>query len=587
MQLLFLFFLIGGYYSWHPILLSRIIEPIDNENIIIQDDYLITAEGNFSISYQGLPGYRELYLVFDAKTNKSQSDILIIVNGVKRGVIQLEGEYNQFHLQFQHQAPNVVIQIRFEKQTKVEIRNFNMFIKECQKGCKYCLSGSCDLELFENCNKLRYKDQCLEECPEGTIAEYNSCVQASLTEIEQAKTFLQEELNTIQKFGGEKQVKLNFETDFNGHLEIVFNCYSKQVTNWDQLLKIDLMNGKSQVLYPFLFTYWNLQSQKFCKSKFELECVQVRGLFEMDFLKQNQININSYSKKIEQTGFWEIESLKIYNVGQRSYECEIKNCSQCSYHNQCAKCAEGFYVYQNECIKKCPFYTVKYESSCINLDEKHTDINLLVRLVSPFQDIKEILGQISFDLTEKISFRYENETTFIGGGLLDQWRRTSFSKQMNLGKHYAIRIMFNISIENSSLESDSFIYSIDGRTFNVYKNTSYVDHTINHNKNILNLNLGCRISSNGRCVISNYYFMTMKCSPLCQSCTGPSQQECKVYQSNIEKFDYQNNQCQDGYYLSDNGCQVCSQGCLICQNLNKCLKCQDTREAEFICKPNL
>ncbi|CAK62542.1 unnamed protein product (macronuclear) [Paramecium tetraurelia] len=565
-----------------------------NENIIIQDDYQITAEGNFSISYQGLPGYRELYLIFDAKTNKSQSGILIIVNGIRRGVIQLSGEYTQFHLQFQHQAQDVVIQIRFEKYTKVEIKNFNVFIQECQKGCKYCLSGSCDLELFENCNKLRYKDQCLEECPQGTIAEYNSCVQASnifvqgleLTEIEQVKTFLQEELNTIKKFGGEKQVKLNFETDFNGYLEIVFNCYSKQERNEDQLIKIDLMNGNSQVLYPSLFTYWNLQFKKQCKSRFEMDCVQVKGLFEIDFLKQNQVNINSYSKKIEQTGFWEIESLKIYNVEQRSYECEIKNCSQCSYHNQCAKCAEGFYVYQNKCIKKCPFYTVRDETQRYE-SKQPVDLNILVMLVSPFQDIKEIFGQISYDLNEKISLRYENETTFIGGGLLDQWRRTTYQKQMNLGKHYAIRIMFNISIENSSIELDSFFYSIDGRTFNVYKNTSYVDHTINHNKNILNLNLGCKISSNGRCVISNYSFMTMKCSPLCQSCTGPSQSDCKVYQSNIEKFDYQNHQCQDGYYLSEKGCQVCSQGCLICQSLNKCLKCQDTREAEFICKPNL
>lgn len=49
-------------------------------------------------------------------------------------------------------------------------------------------------------------------------------------------------------------------------------------------------------------------------------------------------------------------------------------------------------------------------------------------------------------MKENINFRYENLTTFIGGGLLDSWRRTTFSKQLNLGKHYAIRVMFNISI---------------------------------------------------------------------------------------------------------------------------------------------
>ncbi|CAD8051813.1 unnamed protein product [Paramecium primaurelia] len=587
MQLIFLFFLIKVSQSWNPILTSRIIESIDNENIIIQDDYLIIAEGSFSISYQGLQEYRQLHIMFDAKTNKSQSEILIVVNGVRRSVIQLQREFNEFHMQFQHQAPNVMIQIKFDKQTKVEIRNFNIFIEECPKDCKYCLSGQCDLELFERCDKLRYQHQCLEECPEGTIAENNQCVQAKIKEIEQIKSFLQEGLQTMQKFGEEKQVNLNFDNDFNGQLEIVFNCYSKKERNNDQLIKIDLMQNQSRVLYPFLYIYWNLQSYKQCKSKLELECLQVKGMFEIDFLKQHQININSYSKKIDQGGYWEIESLKIYKMEQRSYDCEIQNCNLCSYQNQCQRCVEGFYVYQNKCIKKCPLYTVLNNNSCINLNENQADLDILVKLISPFQDLEQIFGQISFDLQEKISFRYENETTFIGGGLLDQWRRTTFSKQMNLGRHYAIRIMFNISIENSSQDQDSFIYSIDGRTYNVYKNTSFIDHTLNHNKNILNLNLGCKISSNGRCVISNYYFMIMKCSPLCQSCTGPFQQDCKIYQSNIQKFDYKNYQCQDGYYLSDYGCQICTQGCQICQSINKCLKCQDTKEGRFFCKPNL
>jgi hypothetical protein len=82
--------------------------------------------------------------------------------------------------------------------------------------------------------------------------------------------------------------------------------------------------------------------------------------------------------------------------------------------------------------------------------------------------------------------------------------------------------MFNISIENSTKDNDNFFYTIDGRTFSIFKNSTYVDHTLIHSKNILNMNLGCKISSDGRCVISNYYFMIMKvriklikCAPLC------------------------------------------------------------------------
>ena len=70
--------------------------------------------------------------------------------------------------------------------------------------------------------------------------------------------------------------------------------------------------------------------------------------------------------------------------------------------------------------------------------------------------------------------------------------------------------MFNVSFENSTSDSDCFTYTIDGKTFFVRKNVSYIDHTLYHNKNIFNMNLGCKISSNGRCVISNYYFMIMK-----------------------------------------------------------------------------
>ncbi|CAD8148102.1 unnamed protein product [Paramecium pentaurelia] len=587
MQLIFLFFLIEVSFSWNPILSSRIIESIDKENIIIKEDYQIIAEGSFSISYQGLQSYRELYIMFDAKTNKSESEILILVNGVRRNIIQVKGVYNEFHMKFQHQTPNVVIQIRIEKQTKLEIRNFNMFVQECPKDCKYCLSGGCDLQLYESCDQLRYKDLCVEECPDGTVAEQNQCVQAGLKEIEQVKSFLQDELSTIQKFGDQKLLKLNFDNDFNGQLEIVFNCYSNQKRNADQIIKVDLMKGQSQIMYPFLNTYINLQHYKECKSKYELECVQVKGLFEIDFLKQHQVNIDSYTNGIQQMGYWEVESLKIYNETKRFYQCEIKNCNQCSFNNICQKCQDQFYLYQNQCIKKCPLFTILENYRCINFNDNQPNLKFLVKLESPFQDLSEIFGQITFDLKESISFRYENETTFIGGGLLDQWKRTTFSKQLNLGRHYAIRIMFNISLENSTLDQDSFIYSIDGKTFKVLNNQTYIDQTLYHNKNILNLNLGCKISSNGRCVISNYYFMTMKCSHLCQSCTGPSQSDCKVFQPNIEKFDYKKFKCFDGYYLSENGCIVCSKGCQLCESFDRCLKCQDIKEAEFICKTNL
>ncbi|CAK70767.1 unnamed protein product (macronuclear) [Paramecium tetraurelia] len=587
MQLIFLFFLIEVSFSWHPILSSRIIESIENENIIIEEDYQIIAEGSFSISYKGLQSYRELYLMFDAKTNKTESEILILVNGVRRNIIQVQGEFKEFHMRFQHQASDVVIQMRIDDQTKVEIRNFNMFVQECPKDCKYCLSGSCDLSLYQDCDQLRYKNTCVEECPDGTVAEFNQCVQVGLKEIEQVKSFLQEELSTIQKFGEQKLLKFNFENGFNGQLEIVFNCYSKQKQNADQLIKVGFRKGQTQVMYPFLNSYTNLQFHKECKPQYELECVQVKGLFDVEFLKQDQILIDSYSKKLEQIGYWEVESFKVYNESKKLYECDIENCSQCSYNNVCQQCQDHFHLYQGQCIKKCPFYTIQEKNRCINLHESQPDLKFLVKLESPFQDLSQIFGQITFDLKEQISFRYENQTTFIGGGLLDRWRRTTFSKQLNLGRHYAIRIMFNISLENSTQDQDSFIYSIDGKTFKVLNNQTYVDQTLNHNKNILNLNLGCKISSNGRCVVSNYYFMTMKCSPLCQSCTGPSQSDCKIFEANIDKFDYKNFKCQDGYYLSEYGCKLCSQGCQLCESQNRCLKCQDTKEAEFICKPYL
>lgn len=70
--------------------------------------------------------------------------------------------------------------------------------------------------------------------------------------------------------------------------------------------------------------------------------------------------------------------------------------------------------------------------------------------------------------------------------------------------------MFNISIINSTSNTDCFFYSIDGITYSINKTTTYIDHKISHSKLILNMNLGCKISSYGRCIISNYYLMVMK-----------------------------------------------------------------------------
>lgn len=58
--------------------------------------------------------------------------------------------------------------------------------------------------------------------------------------------------------------------------------------------------------------------------------------------------------------------------------------------------------------------------------------------------------------------------------------------------------MINLSIKNSTSESDCLTYTIDGKTFLINKNASYIDHTLYHNETILNLNLGCKISNNGR-----------------------------------------------------------------------------------------
>ena len=75
-------------------------------------------------------------------------------------------------MEFEHQSSDVSINFEFESEIELTLRNFNLFIQECPKNCKFCLSGSCQLELKEQCDKLQYKDKCVEECPEGTFVEY-------------------------------------------------------------------------------------------------------------------------------------------------------------------------------------------------------------------------------------------------------------------------------------------------------------------------------------------------------------------------------------------------------------------------------
>ncbi|CAD8160027.1 unnamed protein product [Paramecium octaurelia] len=585
MQLIFLFFLIQWIKCWNVITSKKIIESIKNDQMILEEDYLIVANGSYSIKYEGVQAYRRLHIMFDAKSNFSQVEILIKVNGIKRNFLVVEKDFTEYHIEFEHQASDIIIQFIFSDFIQFSIRNFNLFIDECPQNCKYCLSGFCELEILDQCEKLRFKDQCVDECPKGYIAEFRECIKTSLNQMGLNQKSVKNDFGLTKRFGENQELLIDFQQNFEGYLEILFNCYGKQEEHYNSILKISKENAQPETIHPFLPIYYNTQSYKYCKPRFELDCIQVKGYFKMQFQEQNNITIYSYSKSSENAGYWIIEEIKLYDKEIKSYDCRINECEQCSFNKVCSKCNQNLYLYENQCIKQCPYYTIQKDAQCINIDEQQQDVSFLVKLVSPFQKFLEIFGQKTFDMKELISFRYENGTTFIGGGLKDNWRRTTFTKQLNLGKHYQIRLMFNLTIENSTSDSDCFTYTIDGKTFLVHKNVSFIDRTLYHNKNILNMNLGCKISSNGRCVISNYYFMTMKCSPLCLQCVGSLASDCRAFQKNIEKFDYSNLQCIDGYYLDENGCQKCSVGCLTCESYNKCLKCKDDKDGQFYCLP--
>ncbi|CAD8045502.1 unnamed protein product [Paramecium primaurelia] len=585
MLLIFLFFLIQWINCWNVITSKKIIEPINNDNFIMEDDYLIVSNGSYLLKYEGLQGYRKLHMIFDAKANLSQVEILLKVNGIKRNFLVVEEDFKEFHIEFEHQAPDIKIQFNFDEQIQFSIRNFNLFIEECPKNCKYCLSGYCDLEILDQCEKLRYKNQCVDECPKGYISEFRECIKTSLNQLGLNQMSIDNDIGQTKKFGENQELHVDFGQNFVGWMEIVFNCYGKQQEHYNSILKIFKENAQPELIHPFLPIYYNTQSYKQCKQRFELDCIQVKGYLKMEFQEQNTITIYSYSKNVENTGFWNIDEIKFYDKEIKYYECTINECESCSFNQVCSQCKVNLYLYENQCVKQCPYFTIKKGGKCIKIDEEQKDVSFIIKLDSPFQELLSIFGQKTFDMKEQISFRYENGTTYIGGGLKDNWRRTTFTKQLNLGKHYSIRLMFNLSIENSTSELDCFTYTIDGKTYLVHKNESYIDHPLYHNKNILNLNLGCKISNNGRCVISNYYFMIMKCSPLCLQCVGPLQSDCKAYQKDIDKFDYQKQKCLEGYYLDDYGCIKCSVGCLICETYNKCLKCKDDKDGEFYCLP--
>lgn len=56
---------------WNVITSKKVIESFKNDDLILEDDYLIVANQSYSIKYEGVKGYRRLHIMFDAKSNVS------------------------------------------------------------------------------------------------------------------------------------------------------------------------------------------------------------------------------------------------------------------------------------------------------------------------------------------------------------------------------------------------------------------------------------------------------------------------------------------------------------------------------------
>ncbi|CAD8109899.1 unnamed protein product [Paramecium primaurelia] len=528
---------------------------------------------------------------------------------------QVDTEMVTYFTTYSHfqQDLNLIIQLENTSKFTLGIRNIQIVPKICHESCTQCVGPkenncrSCELGVQLNrktnqcvCPSTQpyfsiNMNQCLTKCD---ISEYydkqsNKCLIDK--NIEQMQTFF---WNSYDYNGWtiiENQIVQEMQDKTYSNVVGLFSInqtisYQFNNTNPFQSIRIraDIYIFQS-LLRPEIY----IQVDEIKTNINPIYTQTITGqngykLFHIDYMIDAKLNSNiSFSIIGDPNTKWGINQV-VFN----QQNCQPQ-CQQCSSKNTCQLCKSGYLLYLGQCVQSCPKYSSLYnEDTCKDVKENYPNTEVIMRAFDDNLIVNFLQKNVTTlaSLTQNYFGTYYNGIRYFGG-LKDvsiQLYKKSFYQ---LPPHYQVIVQFNIltfELNTTSQMLNSIELDQDNKTILIINSKQNQVQEINqqfvHNSNNLQLSLlshqqNYSIFSFG---ISNLNVMISRCYPLCKSCIGPNESDCKewIYDQNSNDF----KKCKNGFIfdIQQQKCVLCPLGCQQCSDQQTCTQC----EANFIKQGN-
>lgn len=263
-----------------------------------------------------------------------------------------------------------------------------------------------------------------------------------------------------------------------------------------------------------------------------------------------------------------------------------ENCSSCDSSLKCLKCKGNTFLFEGECLTKCPDnYLINYENKrCDKKDKSNIEKSLSINKVC----------EKGYYLIDDIYCVKQ-----CSDGYTDKDKKCVLCEKPNECKKCS-----NLNLNYCETCYDNH-FGYDGRCYyNCPKSFFKADNTCKKCSN------GCEICSNEntceKCLKGYYYknglcvqecgenFSIDKYKASCKRCFDSQCSECSTEYENLclsckKGFKLFENhcfaQCPTNFYDSNGVCLKCQQRCISCENRNKCIKC-DISKNKFLLDGN-
>ncbi|CAK61250.1 unnamed protein product (macronuclear) [Paramecium tetraurelia] len=310
-------------------------------------------------------------------------------------------------------------------------------------------------------------------------------------------------------------------------------------------------------------------------------------LFHIDYIIDANANSNiKFSLKGDPNTKWGINQV-VFNEQNCSPQCQ-----ECSTKSTCQSCKSGFLLYLGHCVESCPKYSQIYnENTCADVKENYPNADVIMRAY----DDNIIANFLSKNVTTLASVKQSYFGTFYDGvryfGGLQREPIQLYQKQFySLPPHYQVIVQFNIlTFElGNNVYPNTLELNQDNNTVLIIRSqqnqVQQISQQFAHQSN--NLQLSLLSHQEDRSIfsfgISKVNVMISRCYPLCKSCFGPNESDCKewIYDQNSNDF----KKCKNGFIfdVQQQKCVLCPLGCQKCSDQQTCNEC----EANFIKQGN-